>query len=172
MEKILMLKEDYKTINKIIKSADKGRDIFGYIKITKDALYATNGRSAFKRAYDFEVAPAGVYEIIKTDKASAGFITLLIEKADLEFPDIEGIYKGIEPLKAEDQFDITINTEPMVQTRAVLDLFKATKNAYSIELIQSFASYGARWRVISHKEDGPAVLKYDDITMIILPFKE
>ena len=171
MDKILVLKTDYKAIKEILHSTKKtNKEVLKYIYINKNILYVTNGEIAFRKIAEMDYGINGVYEIIKVNKHNSIIVELLLDKKNFEYPDIKRIYDNMHEINQADMFNLDINDDDISLTSAVLRLYEKTDNAYSVRILKHLQVYRTPWEVISHKKDNAAFLQYDKVTIIILPF--
>jgi len=137
-------------------------------------IYSTNGISALRISKEDlagNIEVNSVYRIISTEKINKNIAEMVIEKQEIQYPEIEKLFSEI---KIDEENVISIHLEePIDITRSILNLFEATKNAFNYALLEKFRVIDNFWKAYPQgkpEEHKPMYMKSTFGEGLILPF--
>lgn len=180
MEKLGIRQPEWKALNGLLKLSrkDKHRGILHHLLVEDGAIHATNGRMLIRlnKGKGLEPEPlklpAGVYEVLKAGIEGKHLPALLsVEKIEGNSPSMghligAGMNKDFKP------FDLHLEDTPQGLSLAVVKLYRAFKQAFSIEFLRILAPLDHDLRAVLLNSASGATLRLesDVVTALIMPF--
>ena len=175
---IMLHKSAWKLLDGARNKKDSTCEARENIYIDAAGITVTNGRMLVQldadQAGGIGALEPGAYEIIAEGKpGGAGYMELVISPSDLQFPDYKRVIPEAGP--AAELRNITIpaspKKDPLAFTRALIDLYRHTESAFSLEWIQILGFYSDAWQVNKPGQDKAARFTANGALAIVLPFK-
>jgi hypothetical protein len=178
MYKLTTRTEDLDALRAFMAGKKDKREALMTLHIAPDYIEATDGRGMLRISRGDLIttdAPAGVYTISATRKIGGGMSEAILEAYDAEYPNTDRVIPA-RVNSASQVAGIIISDDDMVITRAVINLFKHTGNAYAYGLIAKLAGIAGTWAVDKAGIDKPARMDYTDCAgvayiAVVMPFK-
>lgn len=177
---IMLHKNAWKLLNGARNKKDSTREALENIYINAAGITVTNGRMLVTLDADqagveggINTLEPGAYSIIAEGKpGSAGYMDIIISPSDLQFPDYTRVIPEAGP--AAELKNITIPASPkrdaLAFTRALIDVYRHTESAFSLEWIQVLGLYSDTWQVNKPGKGKAARFTALGALAIVLPF--
>lgn len=173
MEKIIIQTKLIKGMQNIINNKKETRQAYKTIYKNGNFLYATNGKMALKiptPEISGDLENKTVYEIISIQKENRIFSSVILEKVDLQYPDIEKIFDSFT-YKEEDQIKINIEDKLRI-SEAIITLWEKTKTAYNYLYLEKLQIIDYSWQAFNIGKDKFLYLKNSEkVEVLIMPFQ-
>ena len=181
MYKLIAKTEDLKALIAFT-STDNTREVLQALHVTPEYIESTDGRALLRigRTAMNTDAPQGLYKVSAIAKFGAGLSQVILDAYDGEYPNTDRVIPAASA-HAADAVDITLaatkKQDPLqlTITRAVIELYKHTGNAYGMEILKRLSGIDGTWR--ASKAAAGAPIRMDLISgtvkyiAVILPFK-